>query len=347
MTRIFTLLCYYVSLGMGKFQLLQSQNSTKSDDYKGIKLPAEFTPSSCQILVEPTIAASRAVVLLISKFGSGFKYLIVQLKVMDDDRVAFGNDRCNVLGNIHCLGSLCEDKFSTTDPSTKSIHDISGVFLVGAGFQYDFESPKGSDRHNDKYVAILGVLHNNGQSLCSLCLGWNKKSIKDVFCFRKMHGKSGVTQLVQKVWTSEVISRPGQRHTMDFFSNMAFSLNGGNTFVWSVPFNKTISEFEKSDPITFGPVHVLPDDNPEQSRIFLGSLPLVSDRFLVFSSQVRRKYRRNIQSSNSQSAEPEEFSIYRMSDLIVGAPCFAPSLIFQLSKRSVNDVVSKRIDKPG
>ena len=111
--------------------------------------------------------------------------------------------------------------------------------------------------------------------------------------------------------------------------------------IWSVPFTDIHHDPEGNEPEVIGPLQIFPDDT-ERSKVFLGPLPMLADSFLVYSAQERRKIYRSssISISDMHSFDSQNISIFGITDCMIGAPSFSPSLIAQLSKRSASKRVS-------
>ena len=328
---------------MGRFQLLQSKNKSKLEDRKGIMLPFGFTPSFISILIEPSETCSRAVILLTSRSSGGLNYILCQLQVIDDREHASDINGLRILGTLSCVDTFHDNRLPKLTPSSCFSFRICGLILVGAGFQFDLVSTDdGTVQNDDDIIATLGILYNLGQSVASLEVSVTKKTfIQSVLNVEDASKMGSSIQVVEKTWESDIISRPSKcdKSTVDYFKNISFVVSSGGCFIWSVPLNMKGYEAYVKDPIVIGPVQLSPDDDLEKSKVFLGSMPSFSDQFLIYSSQERRKLQRKISSAHCQPLKAEEISIYGISDFIVGTPSFTPSLIQQLSKRSIDNRV--------
>ena len=323
---------------MGKSQLLQNCNSS-SEPSKGIKLPYGFVPNDITVLYEPSPTCSRAVVLLTSRYSVGMNYVLCQLQLIDDEEVARNFVGSRVLGNLSYVDTFQHNSLLPETSSTQIVAKFCGVFFAGASFRFNLLA---GIQNNIGSIATIGILHNLGQSVASLDVSSSRETrLKSVFHLGGVAKKVDKIQVVEKIWISDIVEKPKRGHNdIEYTMNWSFLKSDGGNLIWSVPLDGAISGSEGYKPIVVGPIQLFPDDDPEMSKVFLGPLPLISERFLIYSAQHRRQFNRNIPLSNSRLLESEQMSTYSLSDCIIGAPSFTPSLILQLSQRSIDRKVS-------
>ena len=226
-----------------------------------------------------------------------------------------------------------------------STHDqvVNGMFIADTVFHFTLGEIRNSDLEggDGSSTITLGILHNLGQCLSSLKMSSSKKTcLKNVFDIGKKPDKSGAIQVVEKIWMSDLVFKSEQDskvHTM----NWSFLLSDGGSMIWSVPFTDIHHNPEGNEPEVIGPLQIFPDDT-ERSKVFLGPLPMLADSFLVYSAQERCKIycSSSISISDLHSFDSQNISIFGITDCMIGAPSFSPSLIAQLSKRSASKRVS-------
>lgn len=326
---------------MEKFQLLQNLSSSKDMPKKGVKLPYGFIPKDISIICEPTQRCSRAVVLLTSKGSTGMNYVLCQLQSVDDEEENQGINDFRVLANVICVDSVNYHSLAFPSSSTNPVETVSSVFFAGTAFHYNLLSITDA-KHDSDSIATIGILYNLGQSVASLGISSSGKTcLKNIFQLAKKSEKIEEIKVVEKIWLSDVSFKYSRNDTnKEYCMNWSFLISGGGNLIWSVPSDDTIDGPEDKDPVVIGPMQLFPDDDPEKSKVFLGSLPLASDRFLIYSAQERRKFHRHNVALNDETSNLEDTSIFGISDCVIGVPSFTPSLILQLSLRCTDNKVS-------
>ncbi len=333
--------CFKKRLGMNDLQLLQS-GSVTNGKRRGIKLPYGFVPDNISIICEPTQSSPRAIALLTSECTDGVKYILCQFQVIGIDEVAQGNNGFRILGKISFEDTFYHHSLPESAAATSSsVNRICGMFIAGAAFHFTLGGKNSALQGDGDSTVTLGILHNLGQSVSSLKVSSSKKTcLKNVFNLEKKSDKGGAMQVVEKVWISDTVLK-AEHDSKIHAINWSFLLSDGNSIIWSVPFNGIHRDPEGNEPEVVGPLQIFPpDDDTERSKIFLGPLPMYCDSFLVYSAQERRKVHRNILRSIGDSFDSQDISILGITDCIIGAPSFSPSLIAQLSKRSASRRVS-------
>jgi hypothetical protein len=329
-------------LGLDKNQMLYRYDESLDQRNRGIKLPFGFVPTACSILSEPTQDCSRSVVLLTSKSSFGIHFLICQLQITEEYEVMKVADGTKVAGTIACNETIIYQDLpsSVTFVHQSVVQSRYGVFLAGASFQFDFFNNGTSIQNDSHIIATLGILHNFGQTVTAVEVSSSHKSfVKSLFDLQveaSSLNKPSSIKAVEKIWMSDIIETSLGLEDAEkyFYINTTFAVSGGYIFVWSVALNIDLDKNKHRDPVVIGPLQLFPDDDPEKSNIFIGSLPSFVDQFLLYSTQEYRKCKRQIDFALFPSIISETISLYGVSDFVVGAPTLATSLLLALSKKS-------------
>lgn len=336
----------YNRLGLDKNQMLHRYGESLNQRNRGIKLPFGFVPTTCSILTEPTQECSRSVVLLTSRSSFGINFLLCQLQITEEYEAINAADGIKVAGTIACNETISYQDLPNNETfAQQSVLQSYGVFLAGASFRFNFFN-HGQNIQSDSYIiATLGILHNFGQSATAVEVSSSQITfIKSLFELQvgASSNKLSCIKAVEKIWMSDIIETPlgVEDANKDYYINTSFAVSGGSIFVWSVALNKDLNGVEHSDPIIIGPLQLFPDDDPEKSNMFIGSLPSFVDQFLLYSTQEHRKCKHQIDCSVIPSISSETISLYGVSDVVVGAPTKTSSLILELSQRSMVKTVS-------
>ena len=289
----------------------------------GTPLPDGFFPDDIALLIEPDSNGDRAILLLSSRCKGGYKYALCQLHYFtDEDR------NCMVFANLVSVETLF-DYSLPADPLSNP--KICSIFLAGADFKYDLTSLKLLKTRDTEITATIGVIHNLGRSVSS----FTNPSLKvnKVFDLNYASNNKPKIHWIEKLWLSDVqTSKSSDEYLMDF----SFLSSDGSNYVWSKLSNKNETITEERDSFVLGPLQLYPDDDPEKSKIFLGPLSSISDRFLVYAAQERRK----IHLSQSNQFDSKDLSVYCVSDCIIGVPTFTSSLVSQCTQRLKGNEVS-------
>lgn len=285
----------------------------------GHKLPEGFCPDQIMILVAPNATCSRAILLLSARCELGYNYIIVQLQCQDDGK------EFKVLANVKsasCLFDSCLQKNSL------DVRKICGIFIAAANWKYDLRVSSTSAL-NDKPIASIGVFHNLCRSLSSIAVYCSRENV-----FSSLFDVNRKTKnnWIEKMWLSNISkSRRNGEYWMDF----SFMSSDGSNYVWSKLSNESEITTEERDSFVLGPLQLFPDDDPERTKILLGPLSSISDRFLTYVTQERRKI--HLHNQTKQSEQP---SIYCVSDCMIGAPTFTSGLLSQITQRLKGNEVS-------
>ncbi len=333
-------------LGLDKNQMLYRYGKSLDRRNRGLKLPFGFVPKTCSILTEPTQECSRSVVLLTSRSSFGIHFVLCQLQITEEyevTNVAYG---IKVAGTISCSDTISYQDLPNGETLTQqTVLQNNGVFLAGASFQFNIFNHGQNIQSDSHIIATLGILHNFGQSATAVEVSSSQKTfIKSLFELqvRASCNKLSCIKAVERIWMSDIIETPSgvEDANKDYYINTAFAVSGGSIFVWSVALDIDLNSVEHNDPIIIGPLQLFPDDDPEKSNMFIGSLPLFVDQFLLYSTQEHRKFKHQIDCVFIPSISSETISLYGVSDVVVGAPTKTSSLLLELSQRSTVKTVS-------
>ena len=285
----------------------------------GHKLPDGFCPDQIMVLVEPNVTCHRAILLLSARCDLGYNYIIVQLQCHHDEK------ELKVLANLksaNCLFDTCLPK------SSSNVRNICGIFIAGANFKYDLRVLSNLTL-NDEPIASIGVFHNLCRSLSSIAVNCSRENVSNSL-FDVNH--KAKPNWIEKMWLSDVSkSRSNGEYWMDF----SFMSSDGSNFIWSKLSNESEITTEERDSFVLGPVQLFPDDDPERIKILLGPLSSISDRFLIYTTQERRKIH-----LYNQTKQSKPLNVYCVSDCIIGAPTFTSGLLSQITQRLKGNEVS-------
>ncbi len=300
------------------------------DVERGIELPGKFCPDQISLLVQPDSYCNHAIVLLSARCKEGYHYTVCQLQCRADE-----NKHCMVFASTISVGTLL-DKSLAKNPNPSSISRICGLFLVGASFQFDLSPLSPVKKRDTGAFATIGVFHNLARSISSFTISSKREtSLKKIFDLHCSSNHKAQNNWIEKMWLSDILPTSTNNH--GFWMDFSFITSDGSSYVWSYLSNESDTTSEERDSFVLGPLQLFSDDDPEKSKILLGPLSSISDRFLAYAAQERRKI--HLPKSNHQVGS-KEISLFCVSDCMVGVPTFTSSLVSQFAQRIKGNEVS-------
>jgi hypothetical protein len=229
------------------------------------------------------------------------------------------------------------------------------IYWAGGGtFDFNLEEGKGMDKPNQShidstYITTLGLLYNLGGSLAAAAIS----SIGAIHFATVLHAESAVPEkttnsieFIEHFWVSGTIPFvENGENTVDGHIDWSSIQSDGACYIWSVPYVKSHAD---ADPVRrvvapsvlkeimiIGPVLILHHYNAEGSKIFLGSNPAICDRFLIYTEQRSQKLFRDTSLHRTEDRASRNINLYGITDCVVGAPSFTPTILSRLSHNAI------------